>query len=139
MGWVFMDYRNDSVELSKNTIIYGHNIKTGIMFGTLKYMLNSSWYKRPSNQIITFNTPTKNMKWQIFSLYRVPETDDYLKTDFDTDEEYMEFLNMITERSIYDFNIELTAESKIITLSTCNNHVNRNVVHAVLIEEETVE
>ncbi len=139
MGWVFMDYRNDPVELSKNTIIYGHNIKTGIMFGTLKYMLNSSWYKRPSNQIITFNTPTKNMKWQIFSLYRVPETDDYLKTDFDTDEEYMEFLNMITERSIYDFNIELTAESKIITLSTCNNHVNRNVVHAVLIEEETVE
>lgn len=136
MGWIFMDYRNNSVDLSKNTIIYGHNIKTGIMFGTLKYMLNSSWYKKASNQIITFNTPTKNMKWQIFSMYRIPETDDYLKTDFDNNDEYRDFLTMLAKRSIYNFKVELNENSKIITLSTCNNHKNRNVVHAVLIDDE---
>lgn len=139
MGWIFMDYRNDAKELNKNTIIYGHNIKQGIMFGTLKYALNSSWYKKESNQVITFNTPTKNMKWRIFSIYRIPATEDYLKTEFESDEEYMEFLNMLKNRSIYNFNVELNESSKILTLSTCFSHTTRHVVHAVLESEEDVK
>lgn len=139
MGWIFMDYRNDAKDLDKNTIIYGHNIKQGIMFGTLKYALNSSWYKKESNQVITFNTPTKNMKWRIFSIYRIPATEDYLKTEFESDEEYMEFLNMLKNRSIYNFNVELNESSKILTLSTCFSHTTRHVVHAVLESEEDVK
>lgn len=133
MGWIFMDYRNDPIDLSKNTIIYGHNIKGGIMFGTLKYALNSSWYKKANNQIITFNTPKADMKWQIFSIYTIPETNDYLKTEFDTDEDYLKFTNMLAKRSIHNFKVKITPDSKIITLSTCNNHKKRTVVHAVLI------
>ena len=139
MGWIFMDYRNNAKDLDKNTIIYGHNIKQGIMFGTLKYALNSSWYKKESNQVITFNTPTKNMKWRIFSIYRIPATEDYLKTEFESDEEYMEFLNMLKNRSIYNFNVELNERSKILTLSTCFSHTTRHVVHAVLESEEDVK
>lgn len=139
MGWIFMDYRNNAKDLDKNTIIYGHNIKQGIMFGTLKYALNSSWYKKESNQVITFNTPTKNMKWRIFSIYRIPATEDYLKTEFENDEEYMEFLNMLKNRSIYNFNVELNESSKILTLSTCFSHTTRHVVHAVLESEEDVK
>lgn len=135
MGWIFMDYRNDPVNLDRNTIIYGHNIKTGIMFGTIKKMMNASWYNNASNQIITFNTPTKNMKWQIFSLYQVNATEDYLQTEFSTDQEYLDFLNMLTSRSKKNFNIPLDANSKILTLSTCYSHTTRHVVHAVLIEE----
>ena len=139
MGWIFMDYRNNAKDLDKNTIIYGHNIKQGIMFGTLKYALNSSWYKKESNQVITFNTPTKNMKWRIFSIYRIPATEDYLKTEFESDEEYKEFLNMLKNRSIYNFNVELNESSKILTLSTCFSHTTRHVVHAVLESEEDVK
>lgn len=139
MGWIFMDYRNNAKDLDKNTIIYGHNIKQGIMFGTLKYALNSSWYKKESNQVITFNTPTKNMKWRIFSIYRIPATEDYLKTEFESDEEYIEFLNMLKNRSIYNFNVELNESSKILTLSTCFSHTTRHVVHAVLESEEDVK
>ena len=139
MGWIFMDYRNNAKDLDKNTIIYGHNIKQGIMFGTLKYALNSSWYKKESNQVITFNTPTKNMKWRIFSIYRIPATEDYLKTEFENDEEYMEFLNMLKNRSINNFNVELNESSKILTLSTCFSHTTRHVVHAVLESEEDVK
>ncbi len=136
MGWIFMDYRNNPTELNQNTIIYGHNIKTGIMFGTLKYALNSSWYKKPSNQVITFNTKEKDMKWQIFSIYKVKATEDYLKTEFSSNEEFADFINMIKERSIHDFGIEVTPESKILTLTTCHNHTSRHVVHAVLLPDE---
>lgn len=136
MGWIFMDYRNNIDTLDKNTIIYGHNIKQGIMFGTIKNMMNKTWYSNANNQVITFNTLNKNMKWRIFSLYQINETEDYLKTEFESDEEYMNFLNMLKDRSKNNFNAELTPESKILTLSTCFSHSTRHVVHAVLIEEE---
>lgn len=136
MGWIFMDYRNDPVDLNKNTIIYGHNIKTGIMFGTIKTMFNSSWYKKASNQLITFNTPIKNMKWRIFSMYQIKATEDYLKNDFDNDDEFNKFINMIKKRSIYNFKVDVKPTDKIITLSTCFSHTTRHVVHAVLVEEE---
>lgn len=139
MGWIFMDYRNNIEQLDQNTIIYGHNIRQGLMFGTLKYTLNSSWYKKKSNQIITFNTINKNMKWKIFSIYKIPTTKDYLKNNFANDEKYLEFINKIQERSLYDFKVEVKEDDKILTLSTCVNDKYRTVLHAVLIDEENQE
>ena len=136
IGWIFMDKRNNPENLDQNTIIYGHNVKSGLMFGTLKYLLNDSWYKVPSNQIITFNTPYKNMKWQIFSVYRREESTEYLKNEFNSKEEFMEFINSIKQRSRYDFGIEIKDTDKILTLSTCYTNTTRTVVHAVLIEDE---
>ena len=136
MGWIFMDKRNNPENLDQNTIIYGHNVKSGLMFGTLKYLLNDSWYKVPSNQIITFNTPYKNMKWQIFSVYRREESTEYLKNEFNSKEEFMEFINSIKQRSRYDFGIDIKDTDKILTLSTCYTNTTRTVVHAVLIEAE---
>lgn len=136
-GWVFMDYRNDPINLNRNTIIYGHNLANQKMFGTLRYALNKSWYKKTNNQIITFNTTKENLKWQIFSIYKVPVTTDYLKTVFNSDEDYLEFIKMITERSIYDFKVDFDASDIILTLSTCSNgNDQRLVVHAKLIKED---
>ena len=33
-GWIYMDYRNNIYNLSNNTIIWGHNLRNGMMFGT---------------------------------------------------------------------------------------------------------
>lgn len=135
MGWVYMDYRNSINLMSQNTIIYGHNIKGGLMFGSLRYTLNESWYKKTTNQIITFNTLNKNMKWQIFSIYKIGVTNDYLYANFNTDEEYMSFVDMIKSRSIYDFEVEFDKDDYMLTLSTCyGNGDQRMVVHAKLIE-----
>ena len=136
-GWIFMDYRNDPINLNRNTIIYGHNLANQKMFGTLRYALNSSWYKKTNNQIITFNTTQKNMNWQIFSIYKVPVTTDYLRTVFNSDDDYLEFIDMIKKRSIYDFNVNFDANDIILTLSTCSNgNDQRLVVHAKLIKED---
>lgn len=135
-GWIYLDYRNDAMNLDKNNIIYGHNMYySGVMFGTLYKTAYSSWYTNPDNQIITYNTLYEDMQFQIFSIYRVPETNDYLKVFFDDDADFLEFIDMITERSIYDFNVPIDADDKIITLSTCsNNGTQRLVIHAVLID-----
>ena len=136
MGWVYMDYRNSIYNMSDNTIIYGHNIKAGLMFGTLRYTLNESWYKKPENQIITFNTKIKNMKWKVFSIYRIPVTNDYLYANFANKDEYQTFLDNLKARSVYDFGVEVTNNDHILTLSTCGySSAQRVVLHAVLINE----
>lgn len=137
MGWIYMDYRNSINVMSQNTIIYGHNINGGLMFGSLRYTLNESWYKKTTNQIITFNTLNQNMKWQIFSIYKVGVTNDYLYANFNTDEEYLSFVDMIKSRSIYDFNVTINKDDYILTLSTCyGTGKQRLVVHAKLITTE---
>lgn len=140
-GWIFMDYRNNSMNIDKNNIIYGHNMYySGVMFGTLHKTANKSWYTNPENQIIEYNTLYENMKFKIFSIYRIPKTSDYLKVHFKDDNEFTNFILMITNRSIYNFNVPVTTSDKILTLSTCsNNGTKRLVIHAVLINETSTD
>lgn len=136
-GWIFMDYRADSKNLSNNTIIFGHNMYySGVMFGTLYKTKQSSWYTNPENQIIEFDTLYDKMKWQIFSIYTTEITNDYLIADFSTEEKFQDFINLITNRSKYEFNTPVSTKDKILTLSTCSdNGQKRLVIHAVLLSD----
>ena len=136
-GWVFMDYRNDAVNFNQNTIIYAHSRYNGTMFGSLKNILNSSWYTNKENHIIRLSTPSENTMWQVFSVYTIPKESYYIMTSFSTDESYSEFLNTIKGRSEVDFSGTVNTGDKILTLSTCkDNFGNRVVMHAKLIKKE---
>ncbi len=138
LGWLFADYRNEfNNGLSKNTIIYGHTMKNGpgLMMSSLKNVLDNSWLNNSDNLQITFDTPNKNMKWQVFSIYTTPVTDDYLRVNFDSDADFINFTNMLKNRSIRNFGVTINGDDNIITLSTCYlNADNRLVVHAKLIK-----
>lgn len=135
-GWVFLDYRNTTENLSKNTIIYAHNRKDGSMFGSLRNILKSDWYQNKNNYVIKMSTKNENNLWQVFSVYRIPVTNDYLQIDFPKDDMFLAFLNKIKERSIYDFKTTVSANDKILTLSTCYNKKERVVMHAKLIKSQ---
>lgn len=135
-GWIFLDYRNNIEALNKNTILYGHNRMEKIMFGTLSNLLTNGWLEDQNNYIIKMSTEKENTLWQIFSVYNVKATDDYLKTNFSSDEEYQQFLSMILTRSQYNFNTNVSKDDVIITLSTCHNLDSRTVVHAKLIKRQ---
>ncbi len=136
LGWIFADYRNTFSILSDNTIIYGHNaITLGLMFGSLDRVLNSSWYNNENNQTIMFSVKGEIIYWRIFSIYTTKTTEEYLKTDFTNRKEYQTFLNKIKSRSIKNFNVNVTSNDRILTLSTCHNDNNhRLVVHAVKVK-----
>lgn len=137
-GWVYMDYRNNAVEFNQNTIIYAHSRYNGTMFGSLKNILNSSWYTNKENHIIRLSTPTENTMWQVFSVYTIPKESYYITPSFPTDESYQEFLNTIKGRSEVDFSGTVSIGDKVLTLSTCkDNFGNRIVMHAKLIKKET--
>lgn len=135
-GWVFMDYRNNAKSLDSNTIIYAHNrYYSGVMFGTLNNVTKNNWRNNPDNLYITFNSMYEQMTWKVFSIYNIEVTSDYLYTNFNTNEEYQKFINLIKDRSNFKFDTEVTTQDKILTLSTCLDNNRRLVVHAVLQKE----
>ena len=135
-GWVFMDYRNDTINYDKNTILYAHGMNNKTMFGSLRNILNSSWYNNTNNHIIKLSTPTENTLWQVFSVYHIETTNDYIQTEFTSDEEYQTFLDMLKGRSAVIFDTTLNTTDKILTLSTCYNKTDKVVMHAKLIKRE---
>ena len=134
-GWVYADFRDNFNIFSSNMVIYGHGRKDKIMFGSLTKSLDKNWYTKEENQIIQLSTLKYNTMWQIFSIYTVPAESYYISTDFDSNTEYAKFLGEMLNRSIYNFNVNLSTDDKILTLSTCyNDNGIRLVVQAKLVK-----
>ena len=133
-GWPFMDYRNDPDFTDKNTIIYGHNIQSGLMFADLERLEAGNYGNYVEIKILTKD---KLRVYQVFSSYIISPESYYLTTNFSSNSVYENFLNTIKGRSSIDFNVDVSAQDKILTLSTCTaDAVNRIAVHAKLIREE---
>lgn len=138
-GWLFMDYRNSTINYNKNTIIYAHNRKDKTMFGSLDNLLTSDWYNNEDNRVIKMSSEESNTLWQIFSVYVIKTTNDYIQTNFENDGDYQEFLNLVKGRSYRNFNTKVTTKDKVLTLSTCHGSAKKLVVHAKLIKIEQKE
>lgn len=133
-GWLFLDYRNNINQMNKNTIIYGHGRLDRTMFGSLKNIFKSDWLNDQNNYVIFISTEKENTMWQVFSTYRIKTTSDYLRINFQNDNDYQNFLDMITKRSEHNFNTPINTNDNILTLSTCYNNEKKVVLHAKLIK-----
>ena len=134
-GLVFLDYRNNNIN-NRNTIIYAHGRTDKTMFGTLRKVLNNGWINNTNNYVIKISTEKENSLWQIFSIYHIPTTNDYLQTEFKDEREYQRFLNILKNRSNHNFNTSITSNNTILTLSTCYNDSEKMVVNAKLIKKQ---
>lgn len=136
-GWVFLDYRNDITSLSKNNIIYAHSRLDNTLFGSLKNILKNDWLDDTNNHIIKLSTETENTLWQVFSVYHIPTTNDYIQVEFSSDEEFVKWSKILLNRSSFNFNTNINEKDIILTLSTCYNNNEKIVLHAKLIKKET--
>lgn len=130
-GWAFMDYLNKNDGTDKNIIIYAHNRRDGSLFGTLKNILSDEWQNNEDNFIIPFITENEKVEYQVFSVYKIEDEDYYLTKNFENDEEFQNFIYKIKSRSEKKFNVEVSTEDNILTLSTCaDDNRYRVVLHA---------
>ena len=136
-GWVFMDYRNSVENLSKNTILYAHGRLDKTMFGSLRNITKSNWFNNSNNYIVKLSTEYENTLWQVFSVYQIPTTSDYIKVDFYSDDDFLSWSNMLINRSFYNFNTTIQSNDNILTLSTCYDDYEKVVLHAKLIKKES--
>jgi len=133
-GAIFIASENLKPLEDRNTIIHGHHMKDGSMFASLNK------YKEPefieNNKKIYISTKDEVFEYEIFSVYVEEASSDPYKYSFASDEEYVNYLKGLNERSYtrIDTN-EFTKDDKIITLSTCSYEVTdgRLLVHARLI------
>ena len=132
-------------QLSKNTIIYGHNwtnYSRPIQVGRAsdKHFSQLAAYDyltfAKKNPYISFSTLEEEMYWQIFAVFYVEVPDSYSGSkDFyyinDNPSSLVAFANEAMSRSMYDFGgVTITENDKILTLSTCTRVYNKQALAA---------
>ena len=125
-GTLFVDYRNKIDDFDTNTIIYGHKMRDGQIFGHLNYYKDIENYKKYPT--IKFNTIYEDGTWKIFAAFiaNIYDSQDngytfpYLTVNFPSDEKFTEFINDVKSRSYYtNDSVDIKPGDKILTLSTC--------------------
>lgn len=138
-GAIFMDANNSGEFADRNTFIYGHNMKNGSMFGQLRKFKAKDYCEQ--NPYFYIYTPDgKEVKYQIFAVCIVEDTSRSYTRFYNNDQEYLDYLKYIKSIARYDTGVEVNAESKIVSLSTCTNvsETQRLLVHGVKISETVV-
>jgi sortase B len=127
-GTLFVDSRCDLVNPTTNTIIYGHNMKSGLMFGSLKSYLDEDYYN--DHKTIHFSTLYEDRTYEIVAvcLSKVAYQDDdsyryYNFIDAASDSEFQAFYENVQSLSVYGTDVDLSSDDQLLTLSTCNSYV----------------
>lgn len=135
-GWIFLDYRNDINNLSKNNIIYGHARIDKTMFGSLRNTLKKEWFDNINNRIVKISTLKQNTLWQVFSIYHIKTEPYYITVNFNNENDFQKYIDKSLKRSVYNFNVNINSSDTILTLSTCYGENEKLVLHAKLIKKE---
>ena len=129
-GSLFMDYRNDFLDRDTNIIIYGHNMKSGAMFGSLKQYLNADYLQE--HKKVQFDTISEHGTYEVIGAFlsEVSYQDEYTFR-------YYNFLNAKNESEFEAFRVnvmQLDAQKKgtldaeygdqLLTLSTCSSYTD---------------
>ena len=143
-GTVFIDYLNKSPFSDMNTVLYGHNMRDGSMFGLIKNYKNINTFKK--NPLIYVYTENETYVYKIYSVFlsSAVKTDDngyvfgYNFINLSSEENFASFMQELKLRSYYDTGVDYQVGDKLLTLSTCDRTVMRNgrlVVVARLVRE----
>ena len=138
-GSIYSQRLNSKDFSDPNTVLYGHNMRNDSMFGSLHSYRKAKFFKE--NQYIYIYTRNHVLTYKIYAAYRYDNRHILNSFDFKDEKVFAEYLEMTknpktTMRNI-DTGVELTSESKIITLSTCITNDNyRYLVQGVLIDDQ---
>lgn len=138
-GAIYTESINSQDFTDRNTVIYGHDMKNGSMFGGLSDYLDINYFKEHSEIIIY--TPENIFTYRVFGAVTYDNRHIMNSFDFSTDVGFNSFIESIYSvrnmNTIIDEDIKIDSEDKIITLSTCNGNSNqRFLILAVLIDEQ---
>lgn len=126
-GTPFLDARCSLDPLSGNLIVYGHNIRSGIMFyDLLGYEEQSFWEDHP---LIQFDTLEGPGTYEVFAafLYDAYSDEDAFKPhailDFTSEEQFQEYLQQVRAAAFYETGVEVSYGDQILTLVTCDKRL----------------
>ena len=122
-GSIMVNCYNSPDWSDKNTVIYGHNMNNGSMFGNnKKYMDKAYTLQHPCFYIYTKDG---EYTYRIFQTMTVPDDTRPFETQFTDDADFGQYLMDIAPHKDYDLGVSVTEKDQIITLSTCTRHGTR--------------
>lgn len=120
-GSIFTQYYNHKDWLDNLTVIYGHNMDDGSMFASLHYFEDSMFFEE--HPYIYVYTPDYTLVYQVFAAYKYSDVHlilNYTMNDHDTFALYLDqVMAMDGLNDNIDRDVEVTADDRVITLSTC--------------------
>lgn len=125
-----------------NTVVYGHNMRNGTMFGSLKKFRNQDFFNE--NNVIEVYIPNRILKYRIFAAYVYDNSHILVSYDFSNETERQSYLNSVfSNRKLtanFDDTVTVGTNDKIITLSTCTSNDNeRYLVQGVLVYDSEID
>lgn len=139
-GSIFLDSRVNSDPLkTKNTVLYGHNMNDGSMFHKVEeFFMDRGLF---DGATVEYVTEDGVYIYEPLALYRCDAYYPFFMHEFSSDEAYLDFCDMISEKAYYLSDAEYTADSTLISFATCVNSITtknaRYIYHAVLSEAYT--
>ena len=132
VGSIFLEAQNSPALTDFNTIIYGHNMNNGSMFGTLKKYKSQDYFRK--HPYVYLTTDAGSARCEIFAAYEVSTDGDTYRLGFADDNDRQAFLDACCALSVIDTGVTPQVYDRIITLSTCTGrgHATRWVVQARL-------
>ena len=131
-GCIFLECKNQRDFSDFNTIIYGHYMRNGTMFGSLhEYRDPEYLLQHPAVYIVT---DEQVRRYEIFASYEADVVSDTYRLYFEDDQRREDCLAQYREQSVVGSPLAPTAQDSILTLSTCtgSGYQTRWVVQAVL-------
>lgn len=144
-GCYFADYEcsfGTRDQLSQNTIIYGHSDlkdnKDGPKFSQLFRFTDFEF--AANTPYVNFSTLVDGMNWQVFAGFYTDTSMKYIYSKY-SDEAFLQLVEEAKTKSVFSYNVPVSAQDKILTLSTCSvrdgtNGNHRFVLMARLVQTE---
>ena len=127
-GSIFVNADNSRDWSDPNTIIYGHRMNNGSMFGSNKKYMEKDYLKKHPD--FSIYRPDGCYVYKIFNVMVVEDGTYPYTYQFPDKKSYIEYLSKVKQYSYYDSGITVPDARQIVTLSTCTyiNHVKKRLV-----------
>jgi len=121
----FVTSTNNIEVLDENTVIFGHHMRDGSIFGHLDQYRTLEGYKKAP--VINFNTIYGDYNFKVIATMITninPKHDNgyvftYYWTNLNNEVNHTAYLNQLSQRSLYDTGVDVYPTDKLLTLSTC--------------------
>lgn len=117
VGSVFLDCNNKNDFIESVSVVYGHHVKNGMMFGYLDNYRKQEFYEE--NPYLYLYTEEKNYKIELAAAYLMDGTSGAYPLYFDNEYQMKSYLEKAGENSFFYAQYEVKHDDRLIILSTC--------------------
>lgn len=139
LGAIFLDVNNKKDFSDNNSVIYGHRVRSGLMFQNLIKFKKKDFFD--NNKDVYIYTDKGVLHYEIFAVLNKEASFPYRTLNFNSSQEMQEYFINIRQNSRFNRDIDLLAHShpRVIALSTCDYDFQnqRLVVFANLVDVKT--